>query len=100
MTESTTIKAKFDVKCDRCGHLIHVGEDCVVKVDEVRGKAFFFHRRCPNTWALKKAKKPVSSARIYKPKFALVDIKIIYHFCKPWGRRSLCKIFNSNKIVD
>ena len=70
MTESTTIKAKFDVKCDRCGHLIHVGEDCVVKVDEVRGKAFFFHRRCPNTWALKKAKNPVSPARTYKTKFA------------------------------
>ena len=70
MTENTTIKAKFDVKCDLCGLLIHVGEDCVVKIDEGRGKAFFFHRRCPNAWAIKKAKKPVAPARTYKPKFA------------------------------
>ena len=70
MTNSKMIQAKFDVKCDRCRLLIHAGEAWVVKIDEGRGKAFFFHRRCPNAWAIKKAKKPVAPARTYKPKFA------------------------------
>lgn len=70
MTNSKMIQAKFDVKCDRCRLLIHAGEDCVVTMDEARGKAYFHHLRCPKAWAIQKEKQPVSSARIYKPKFA------------------------------
>ncbi len=68
-TES--VKAKFDVKCDRCGHLIHTGEDCQIIMDTDRGKAYFFHERCPMGNAIRKhSKKPVRPACQLKPCFA------------------------------
>lgn len=68
-TES--VKAKFDVKCDRCGHLIHTGEDCQIIMDTDRGKAYFFHERCPMGNAIRKhSKKPVRPACQLNPCFA------------------------------
>ena len=68
-TES--VKAKFDVKCDRCGHLIYVGDDCQVIMDTDRGKAYFTHQCCPMANALRKhSKKPTKPARQNKLIFA------------------------------
>lgn len=66
-----TVKAKFDVKCDRCGHLIHAGDACQIIMDSNRGKAYFFHERCPMGNAIcKHSKKPVRPVCQLKPRFA------------------------------
>ena len=69
--ETESVKAKFDVKCDRCGLLIRTGEDCQIIFDSDRGKAYFIHRRCPMVNALRKhSTKPIKPARKNKLIFA------------------------------
>ena len=69
--EIESIKAKFDVKCDRCGLLIRTGEDCQIIFDTDRGKAYFIHQCCPMANALRKhSKKPIKPAHKNKLIFA------------------------------
>ena len=35
------------VVCDRCGQMIEEGEKALLRYDERRGRAFFYHAHCP-----------------------------------------------------
>ena len=54
------IKAEFEVECDRCGHLIHAGEECRVIMNPRRRKAFFVHLCCPTALSVRCFTPPVA----------------------------------------
>ena len=47
MQKTKIITLEYQVRCDRCGAPIRVGEKCRLTTDDGKGRVRFEHLRCP-----------------------------------------------------
>ena len=65
------ITLEYQIPCDRCGFPMKPGTNCLVKMDEKYGKAYFVHIQCPSAPAVAAHRNPHPVKPVFNHAFAI-----------------------------